>query len=432
MVKGFNEFNNGSSNTNESSFDNDNLVIGTEAVNLNDIVENISVDDEEIEHPLNENKVIEYVQGQQGYDGADGIQGEVGPKGEQGIQGEVGTKGSDGVDGIDGKNGIDGIDGKNGIDGKDGADGIRGEVGPKGEQGEQGEQGVQGEMGLKGSDGVDGKEGLQGVQGLQGEVGPKGSDGVQGVQGIQGEVGPKGEVGLQGVQGLQGTKGDKGEVGPKGEQGQKGEQGELTDALVNVTTPLVYDKNKKSLSLDNNWMQQIPLGQVGGAIIGGGGSNTRITLNGEDINRSSSDINFTGTNINAVRGKKGVIDVSVTDPQSGVTGFSMQSSDDGVIEATKTFDFTQDTFVLRADGGLNVALTKEGNTLQYRFTLPKITGNVSAWNTAESNILASEGDIADLRDDVLSTSSASRNTMEVLLDMNGNKTVDTIIDGGNF
>ena len=375
MVKGFNEFNNGSSNTNESSFDNDNLVIGTEAVNLNDIVENISVDDEEIEHPLNENKVIEYVQGQQGYDGADGIQGEVGPKGEQGIQGE---------------------------------------------------------MGLKGSDGVDGKEGLQGVQGLQGEVGPKGSDGVQGIQGIQGEVGPKGEVGLQGVQGLQGTKGDKGEVGPKGEQGQKGEQGELTDALVNVTTPLVYDKNKKSLSLDNNWMQQIPLGQVGGAIIGGGGSNTRITLNGEDINRSSSDINFTGTNINAVRGKKGVIDVSVTDPQSGVTGFSMQSSDDGVIEATKTFDFTQDTFVLRADGGLNVALTKEGNTLEYRFTLPKITSNVNTWNTSESNILASEGDIATLRDDVLSTSSVSRNTMEVLLDMNGNKIVDTIIDGGNF
>ena len=375
MVKGFNEFNNGSSNTNESSFDNDNLVIGTEAVNLNDIVENISVDDEEIEHPLNENKVIEYVQGQQGYDGADGIQGEVGPKGEQGIQGE---------------------------------------------------------MGLKGSDGVDGKEGLQGVQGLQGEVGPKGSDGVQGVQGIQGEVGPKGEVGLQGVQGLQGTKGDKGEVGPKGEQGQKGEQGELTDALVNVTTPLVYDKNKKSLSLDNNWMQQIPLGQVGGAIIGGGGSNTRITLNGEDINRSSSDINFTGTNINAVRGKKGVIDVSVTDPQSGVTGFSMQSSDDGVIEATKTFDFTQDIFVIRADGGLNVALTKSGNTLQYGFTLPKITGNVGAWNTAESNIVASEGDIADLRDDVLSTSSVSRNTMEVPLDMNGNKIIDTIIDGGNF
>ena len=375
MVKGFNEFNNGSSNTNESSFDNDNLVIGTEAVNLNDIVENISVDDEEIEHPLNENKVIEYVQGQQGYDGADGIQGEVGPKGEQGIQGE---------------------------------------------------------MGLKGSDGVDGKEGLQGVQGLQGEVGPKGSDGVQGIQGIQGEVGPKGEVGLQGVQGLQGTKGDKGEDGPKGEQGQRGEQGELTDALVNVTTPLVYDKNKKSLSLDNNWMQQIPLGQVGGAIIGGGGSNTRITLNGEDINRSSSDINFTGTNINAVRGKKGVIDVSVTDPQSGVTGFSIQSSDDGVIKETKTFDFTQDTFELRADGGLLIGLTEEGNTLQYRFTLPKISRAVAAWQTAESNIVASEGDIADLRDDVLSTSSVSRNTMEVPLNMGGNKIIDTIIDGGNF
>ena len=421
MVKGFNEFNNGSSNTNESSFDNDNLVIGTEAVNLNDIVENISVDDEEIEHPLNENKVIEYVQGQQGYDGADGIQGEVGPKGEQGVQGEVGPKGDDG---IDGKNGTDG---KDAIDGKDGADGIQGEVGPKGEQGEQGE------VGPKGDDGIDGKEGLQGVQGLQGEVGPKGSDGVQGVQGIQGEVGPKGEVGLQGVQGLQGTKGDKGEVGPKGEQGQKGEQGKLTDALVNVTTPLVYDKNKKSLSLDNNWMQQIPLGQVGGAIIGGGGSNTRITLNGEDINRSSSDINFTGTNINAVRGKKGVIDVSVTDPQGGATGFTCDHSDTGVVvsDSAKGFDFTQDTFTIRVNDPLNISLSNESNNLLYTISLPKVTSGISAWQSS-GTAMAEEAQLADLRDDVLSTTSVARNTMEVLLDMNGNKIIDAVINGGNF
>jgi len=46
--------------------------------------------------------------------------------------------------------------------------------------------------------------------------------------------------------------------------------------------------------------------------------------------------------------------------------------------------------------------------------------------------MAEEAQLADLRDDSMSTTSNSRNTMEVLLDMNGNKIVDSVIDGGIF
>jgi hypothetical protein len=46
--------------------------------------------------------------------------------------------------------------------------------------------------------------------------------------------------------------------------------------------------------------------------------------------------------------------------------------------------------------------------------------------------MAEEAQLADLRDDSMSIQSVARNTMEVLIDMNGNKIVDTIINGGNF
>ena len=86
---------------------------------------------------------------------------------------------------------------------------------------------------------------------------------------------------------------------------------------------------------------------------------------------------------------------------------------------------------MRVNNPLNITSSKIGTSLQYTISLPKVTTSLAAWSSVGTAI-AAESQLADLRDDSISTESVTRNTMEVLIDMNGNKIVDTIINGGNF
>ena len=56
---------------------------------------------------------------------------------------------------------------------------------------------------------------------------------------------------------------------------------------------LKFNKKKKELWLDPKTFPPVPVGQLGGAVIGGGGSNTGVKRGGEVIVDTARFINFT-------------------------------------------------------------------------------------------------------------------------------------------
>jgi hypothetical protein len=155
-----------------------------------------------------------------------------------------------------------------------------------GEQGLQGEQGIQGEEGPAGPEGPQGPEGAQGDPGVQGEAGADAlwnftgawENGIDYAPGdlvefegssyytptgvfssysppgygwvlvsSKGDAGEPGVAGADGINGADGAQGPEGPAGPQGEQGTPGESGLLT-----VSSPLVYEVETKSLSLDED------------------------------------------------------------------------------------------------------------------------------------------------------------------------------------
>jgi hypothetical protein len=161
-----------------------------------------------------------------------------------------------------------------------------------GEQGLQGEQGVQGEEGPAGPTGPEGPAGAEGPQGPAGADGEDGADALWNFTGAwadgidydagdvvefggssyyaptgifssysppdngwllvssKGDAGEPGPAGADGTNGIDGQDGDQGPEGPAGPQGEQGIQGE--SGLLTVSSPLVYEVETKSLSLDED------------------------------------------------------------------------------------------------------------------------------------------------------------------------------------
>lgn len=318
--------------------------------------------------------------------GDKGEPGPVGPIGSVGPKGDRGSIGPQGLPGKDGKNGRDGQNGKDGIDGANGAVGPKGEigpVGPKGEQGERGEIGPQGERGEIGPQGIQGPQGLPGVPGIQGPIGPEGKIGPQGIQGtpgVRGEpgppgiqgiagvpgpkgeigsVGPKGERGPQGIQGVAGPQGPKGNVGPVGPVGPKGDQGE--SGILQVMTPLAYDKNTKTLSLDPVETQKLVstiygklpkpnlnssgggLGEAFHTIVAGGktlkaryyntthSSGEILTINAGSGVSIASDVTGNSITISSNGGGSGSFTQSSSAPSAPIVGDRWVNTDEGVL-----------------------------------------------------------------------------------------------------
>ena len=90
-------------------------------------------------------------------------------------------------------------------------EGPQGDQGDTGEAGPKGDQGDTGEAGPKGDQGDTGERGLKGDQGDTGERGSKGDQGEAGERGFTGERGLKGDAGERGFTGESGPKGDRGQ-----------------------------------------------------------------------------------------------------------------------------------------------------------------------------------------------------------------------------
>ena len=111
------------------------------------------------------------------------------------------------------KNYIFGEKGDKGYDGLNGCKGDNGCKGTKGCQGDRGEQGQPGQMGLTGTPGPQGIPGIQGYRGEPGQYGEIGNKGDRGDKGDKGEIGIEGPKGDKGEPGYNGQKGDKGSCG---------------------------------------------------------------------------------------------------------------------------------------------------------------------------------------------------------------------------
>lgn len=106
---------------------------------------------------------------------------------------------------------------------------ILGEKGDRGFDGLNGCKGNKGEKGMQGFQGIRGEPGLPGQMGLRGEPGPQGIPGIQGQRGEPGnygDIGPKGDIGEKGERGIPGIEGPKGEKGEAGYNGPKGDKGD--------------------------------------------------------------------------------------------------------------------------------------------------------------------------------------------------------------
>ena len=115
-----------------------------------------------------------------------------------------------------------------------------------GEQGPAGPAGSPGATGPAGATGLAGPMGPTGAQGLMGPRGAKGEPGIQGVQGVPGVAGEKGAAGATGPAGPSGATGATGATGPMGPTG-----------VAVAISPLIYDSNTKTLSLDLDAFQRI-------------------------------------------------------------------------------------------------------------------------------------------------------------------------------
>jgi hypothetical protein len=230
---------------------------------------------------------------------------------------------------------------------------------------------------------------------LQGEVG---SDAEQGDQGIQGDTGTQGIQGIQGTQGTQGDKGDQGIQGIQGIRGERGDRGEDGKSpIVAAGSPLLYDEKKNTIKIDPNWINQIPVGQVGGAVIGGGGSNTGVRKDGTLLHPAPTNINFIGDNITAVKNKQN-IDVTFVDPQAGITNITIASKLNANVASSQELGLTSGVLQLRANSPLTISISKTDQTVQWTLGVQKMSSSIGAWQTSESNYVATEGQLAILRD----------------------------------
>ena len=160
---------------------------------------------------VDQNGVVDQMQGIPGISGARGPQGLIGSEGPRGTQGPRGTSVSfyddsdedgwyDWIEIAAGTNVNDSLDFPADNDNDGVADFF---VGPTGPRGIQGDEGRQGDAGLQGA---------QGLQGIPGMVGPQGLAGPQGVAGPQGGAGEAGEAGAVGAVGAVGPAGPAGDV----------------------------------------------------------------------------------------------------------------------------------------------------------------------------------------------------------------------------
>ena len=206
-----------------------------------------------------------------------------------------------------------------------------------------------------------------------------------------------------------------------GEKGEQGKDAELP--LITASSPLKYDAETKTLIMDKRWLDRLDKSiQQGGAVIGGGGSNTYVLLNGKHIDRSANKINFSGDDFNVQRGAKGTVDVTVSTNASGFTTETQIGS--GGTPTVNSFDIGTDTFRVKVDNPLTISSAYIGDTYQISIATRKVSNTPSQWNTANSTVLATEGNIASLYTEVY--------TKEKDVDMNGYSIKNSNIDGGQF
>ena len=75
-----------------------------------------------------------------------------------------------------------------------------------------------------------------------------------------------------------------------------------------------YDKKKNQLWLNPQHFPPVPVGQIGGAVIGGGGSNTGVMVDGSPVRDTARFINFsTNFNVSQVGRENVAVTVSVID-----------------------------------------------------------------------------------------------------------------------
>jgi hypothetical protein len=126
-------------------------------------------------------------------------------------------------------------------------------------------QGIQGEQGLQGEDGADALWNFtgawaDGIDYAAGDVVQFEGSSYYTATGVFSSYSPpgngwtlvasKGDAGEAGADGSQGPAGNDGAEGPAGPQGEQGIQGE--SGLLTVSSPLVYEVETKSLSLDED------------------------------------------------------------------------------------------------------------------------------------------------------------------------------------
>ena len=272
--------------------------------------------------------------------------GEQGPPGEQGPRGDIGPQGVVGERGLRGLQGEQGIQGEQGERGEQGLPGEKGEQGERGEQGEQGEQGLPGENGKDGLDGRDGKDGIDGTNGIDGKDGVDGKDGKDGIDGKDGK---------DGVDGKDGERGQQGNVGPIGEKGEKGDPGERATISelweeIKVGKGLKFNTKKKELWLDPNTFPPVPVGQLGGAVIGGGGSNTGVRSNGTKIRDTARFIDF-ATDFTVEKSGSESVSVKIT-PQTQASRQALNVADFELLSKAEqtAIDASDPSIVLTSDG----------------------------------------------------------------------------------
>jgi hypothetical protein len=138
---------------------------------------------------------------------------------------------------------------------------------------------------------------------------------LQGIAGKDGKNGRDGVDGKNGKDGLNGIDGKDGSQGPKGDKGEKGDKGDSSDfPKIKVGNGLEFDKKKNELWLNPKQFPPVPVGQLGGAVIGGGGSNTGVRVNGSQVRGTARFIDFnTNFKVEASGGENASVTVSVID-----------------------------------------------------------------------------------------------------------------------
>jgi hypothetical protein len=252
--------------------------------------------------------------GERGTRGFQGVQGDRGPKGDAGPMGATGPAGAIGATGPQGERGSTG---------EKGDKGDRGEIGPRGERGERGEKGQKGDRGEKG------ERGERGQRGEKGDKGDKGQNGVAGAVGPAGPIGPVGPRGERGERGSDGKPGAAGKRGPKGSKGERGDRGDTGESgVISAEFPLVYDKDEKSIKIDEQRLEKILKRIIGGKSVSaadmgwlastGGGGKVAVYVNGTKVTPDVRVLDFTGTGVTVTHTKVGgKVTVNINGAASG-------------------------------------------------------------------------------------------------------------------